>query len=235
MLVEILFGEVCNLCGDGQNEVFLRAMLPDAEFVDTSLNDTPAFVTRRPDLVLMGSMTEHIQRRVIEKLKPYEARIRELIQDDVVFLMTGNACEVFAKQIDYVTEEISVEGLGLFDLKVKNDLFHRYNGKFLGNVGGNAVVGFRSQFSMMYGDNSGGFFGENRRSFGINPQTTYEGVRMRNFMGTQILGPILPLNPLFAEYLVSLTGVKAQAPFREAAMAAYEQRLKEFRDPETKF
>lgn len=235
MMVEILFSEVCNLCGDGQNETYLRATLPEAEFVNTGLNDTPAFLTRRPDLILMGSMTERIQRRVIEKLMPLRDRIASLIDDGVVFLATGNACEVFCKHIDYVTEGISVEGLGLFDLTVKNDLFKRYNGKFLGKVAGIPLVGFRSQFAAIHGDNSGCYFAENQRSMGINPQTKLEGMRRNNFIGTQILGPILPLNPLFTEYLVKLAGCESPAAYREAAMAAFEQRLKEFRDPETQF
>ena len=235
MMVEILYGEVCNLCGDGQNEAYLRATLPEAEFVNTALNDTPRFVTERPDLILLGSMTEAIQRRVIGKLMPYRDRIGALIEDGVVFLATGNACEVFTRRIDYVTEEISVEGLGLFDLTVKNDLFRRYNGKFLGDVAGIPVVGFRSQFSYIYGYNSGCYFAENPRAIGINPQTKLEGMRRKNFIGTQVLGPILPLNPLFTEYLLKLAGCEAQAAYRDAAMAAYEQRLKEFRDPSTAF
>ena len=52
---------------------------------------------------------------------------------------------------------------------------------------------------------------------------------------TSLLGPILPLNPLFTEYLLGLCGVKAEAAHREAALAAYEQRLQEFRDPKTTF
>lgn len=235
MRIEILFGEVCNLCGDGQNETYLRATLPDAEFINTPLSDTPRFVTEPVDMILMGSMTEQIQRRVIEKLMPHKARIEGLIDQGVVFLATGNACEVFTKHIDYVTEELSVDGLGICDLTVKTDLFKRYNGKFLGDVAGIPVVGFRSQFSYIYGDNSAGFFGENQRSIGINPQTKLEGMRKNNFIGTQVLGPILPLNPLFTEYLVALAGSSAKAAYQDAAMAAYEQRLKEFRDPSTAF
>ena len=118
---------------------------------------------------------------------------------------------------------------------MKNDLFRRYNGKFLGDVAGIPVVGFRSQFSYIYGDNSGCYFAENPRAIGINPQTKLEGMRRKNFIGTQVLGPILPLNPLFTEYLLKLAGCEAQAAYRDAAMAAYEQRLKEFRDPSTAF
>lgn len=235
MKVEVLFSEVCNLSGDYQNVEYLRQTMPEVEFVYTSLNQDPDFVTNRPDMVLMGAMTEQIQRRVIEKLLPYKARIAELIEDDVVFLMTGNACEVFAGRIDYVTEEIQVDGLGIFDLTVKNDLFHRYNGKFIGEVDGITVIGFRSQFSFLYGDNSECYFGKNQRSIGINPDTNLEGIRRKNFFGTTLQGPILPLNPLFCEHLIKLAGGDAPAAHKEAAMTAYDQRLSEFRDPNVKF
>lgn len=235
MKIEVLFSEVCNLSGDYQNVEYLRQTLPQAEFVFTALTQEPDFAVNRPDLVYMGTMTEATQRRVIEKLMPYKARIEALIDDGVVFLMTGNACEVFCGRIDYVTEELQAEGLGLFPLTAKTDLFRRYNGKFLGEVDGISVVGFRSQFSFLYGDNSECFFGKNQRSIGINPDTDLEGVRRKNFFGTNLQGPILPLNPLFCEHLIRLAGGDAPAAHREAAMAAYEQRLKEFRDPSVKF
>ncbi|MBQ7230376.1 MAG: hypothetical protein IJX04_05705 [Oscillospiraceae bacterium] len=235
MKIEVLFSEVCNLSGDYQNVEYLRQTLPEAEFVFTALTQEPDFAANRPDMIYMGTMTEATQRRVIEKLMPHKDRIEALIDDGVVFLMTGNACEVFCGAIDYVTEERRAEGLGIFPLTAKTDLFRRYNGKFLGDVDGISVVGFRSQFSFLYGDNSQGYFGKNQRSIGINPDTDLEGVRRKNFFGTNLQGPILPLNPLFCEHLIRLAGGDAPAAHREAAMAAYEQRLKEFRDPSVKF
>ena len=91
MKVEVLFSEVCNLSGDYQNVEYLRQTLPDAEFVFTALTQEPDFANHRPDVVYMGTMTEAIQRRVIDKLMPYKARIEDLIDDGVVFLVTGNA------------------------------------------------------------------------------------------------------------------------------------------------
>lgn len=235
MKIEVLFSEVCNLSGDFQNVEYLRQTLPDGDFVFTSLTEEPEFVKERPDLIYMGTMTEAVQRRVIQQLMPYKARIRELMEDGVVFLMTGNACEVFCQRIDYVTENISVDALGLFDLTARCDLFNRYNGKFLGEVDDLTVIGFRSQFSFLYGDNSSGYFGRNKRSIGINPGTNLEGIRYKNFFGTNVQGPILPLNPLFCEYLIALAGGQAAAAYKEAAMAAYTRRLNEFLDPNVKF
>ena len=162
MKIEVLFSEVCNLNGDLQNVEYLRQTMPDAEFRFTALTDELYLAENRPDMVCMGTMTEAIQRRVIDKLMPLKDRIAELIDDGVVFLMTGNACDVFCKSIDYVTEKIQKDALGLFDLTVKCDHFNRYNGKFMGEVDGITVIGFRSQFSMMQGDNSACFFGRGR-------------------------------------------------------------------------
>lgn len=235
MTVEILFNEVCNLYGDGQNPSYLQATLPDAEFVFTPLTDEPYFANNDPDIIYIGSMSENIQRKVIEKFMPLKDRINALIEKGTVILATGNACEVFTKHISYVTEEIETDGLGLVDLTVKTDLFDRYNGKVLGTADGLTMTGFRSQFSQIYGDNSKFPFITIERGDGINRGSKYEGYRIKNFIGTQVLGPILPLNPEFTEYLIKLAGGEAKAAFREDAMVAYEQRLKEFRDPNTVF
>ena len=141
-----------------------------------------------------------------------------------------------SKKINYVTEEITAEGLGLFDLEVKTDLFARYNGKVLGKADGVTVTGFRSQFGKIYGDNSSCFFCEVERGMGINENSRFEGMRKNNFIGTQVLGPILPLNPEFCEYILRLAGEKNPvAAHKEAATAAFEQRLREFSDPKVKF
>ncbi|MBQ3094646.1 MAG: hypothetical protein IJC52_05675 [Clostridia bacterium] len=235
MTVEILFPEACNLFGDGQNATYLQASLPDAQFVFTPLTDTPYFVNNTPDLIYIGSMTERVQRRVIEKLLPLKERLVELIDAGVVFLATGNAGEVFMNRIEYVTEELTVDGLGLFDLTVKTNLFDRYNGKVLGQCDGIDVVGFRSQFSFWYGDNTDCAFVACERGIGIHRDSKHEGARKNNLICTQLLGPLLPLNPLFCEHVIALAGGNDQAAFREEAMAAYEQHMKEFRDPAVVF
>ncbi len=230
MVVEILFSEVCNLFGDGQNVKYLQASLPEAQFIFTSLTDAPYFAENTPDLIYIGAMSETTQRRVIEKLLPLKERLEELVASNIPILATGNAGEIFTKHIHYVTEEITVDGLGIFDLTVKTDLFDRFNGKVLGKLGDIQIVGFRSQFSFLYGDNTDCYFLKVDRGIGINRDSSLEGLRKNNLICTQILGPILPLNPLFCEYLIGLTGTHAQAAYRDAAMDAFDQRLKEFQD-----
>lgn len=235
MVVEILFQEVCGLYGDSQNATYLQATLPDAQFIFTRLTDTPYFLENTPDLIYIGCMSESTQRRVIDKLLPVRDRLLELIEGGTPILATGNAGEIFVKKIDYVTEKISKEGLGIFDLTAKTDLFNRYNGMVLGALDEINIVGFRSQFSFLYGDNTENYLFKCVRGIGINPESKLDGMRKNNLLCTQLLGPILPLNPLFCEYFIGLSGTDAKAAYRDAAMSAYDQRLEEFRDPNVKF
>lgn len=235
MTIEVLFGEVCGLYGDAQNAAYLKATLPNAEFVETKLTEEPYFVSHDPDMILIGSMSEKTQRLVIEKLRPHKTRILELIEKGTPILATGNACEVFCGHITYETEKLEADGLGIVNLSVKNHYFRRYNGKVLADFENMKIVGFRSQFSFLYGDNSRNYFLKVQRGHGINKESTFEGFRVKNLIGTQVLGPILPLNPLFCEYLVKMAGGEAEAAFRKEAMKAYTQRLKEFEDPGVAF
>mgnify|MGYP003500745564 CR=1 FL=1 len=148
MTVEILYPEVCGLYGDAQNARYLELTLPEAEFIYTDLNTEPYFVNNDPDIILIGSMSEEMQRRVLGIFSPLKNRINALIEKGTVILATGNAAELFCEKIEYVTEKTEAEALGIFPPTVKTDLFKRYNGKVLGACDGIKIVGFRSQFSL---------------------------------------------------------------------------------------
>ncbi|MDR3053532.1 MAG: glutamine amidotransferase [Coriobacteriales bacterium] len=257
MRIEVLYPELGNLYGDGQNMRYLGLCVPEAEFLQTHLPDVPAFVTRPVDLVYLGPLTERGQQRVVAALMPYRTRIQELIEGGTVFLFTGNAFEVLCTRITNVTQGCETSGLGIFDLQVSTDLFARFNGKVLGDLAGVPVgtvgatgdgigavgrtvmpnieiVGFKSQFSQVVGDNSASYFVRCIRGAGLNTQSQLEGLHINNFFGTSLLGPLLILNPLFTRHLLRLLGVaQPTLAFEDAIISAYNERLKEFKDPKT--
>ena len=49
--IEILFPEFCNLFGDMYNMKYLKMCLPDAEFTETALDETPKFVNEDVNLI----------------------------------------------------------------------------------------------------------------------------------------------------------------------------------------
>ena len=125
------------------------------------------------------------------------------------------------------------------ELYAKRDMMNRYNSLFLGELEGKEtikIVGFMSQFAKSYGDNSKNYLFKALRGPGLNDESKFEGVRINNFMGTYVLGPILVFNPDFTKYLLRLLGVKEpKIAFEKEAVEAYNIRLKEFENPNIAF
>ena len=107
---------------------------------------------------------------------------------------------------------------------------HRHNSIFLGKYEDIEIVGFKSQFTMAYGDNENNYFVKAEKGIGLNKESKLEGIKQNNFIGTYLIGPILILNPLFTKKLIQMLGVEKQTiAFEKETMDAYEQRLEEFK------
>ena len=231
MTIEVLYPEICNLYGDLFNARYLKLTDDSIQLHNTKLKDEPLFESETPALIYMGGTTEDGQELAAEALRPHMDTIRKLIDRSVPFLVTGNAMELFGKYIEK-PDGGRIEGLGLFDTWAVRDMEHRYNSLWLGRMGDIVVTGFKSQFGHSYGDNSGCALFEVTRGAGLNPDSRFEGLRMNNFMATYLTGPLLPLNPDFAKYLLGLIGAKTDLPDEKAAREAFDIRIKELSVPE---
>ena len=229
MKIEILFPEFCNLFGDLSNMRYLQECLPKADFIETSLDSEPLFARENPALIYLGPMTERTQKKVIEALRPHRERLQTLIESGTVFLFTGNASEVLGNYIE--NEDGSrIEGLGLLPIWAKRDMMNRHNSTYLGSFQGEPVMGFKSQFTMTYPDPEVPGLFETERGMGLNRECKYEGVRVNNFFGTYLLGPLLINNPPFTRSLLGLMGAEDPTPaFSAQVEAAYDQRLQDFK------
>lgn len=229
--IEVLFPEYCNLFGDSANVRYLQKTLPDAEFVFTKLDEEPKFLTEKMSLVYMGPMTENTQELVINKFKPYKNKLKEKIDSGLAFLFTGNALEVLGEYIDDGNGK-KIEAVGLYPYHAKRDMFHRHNSEELVTFGDMQIMGFKTQFTQCYpNEENFPWLFEIKKGMGMNLDTKGEGWKDHNFMGTYLVGPILPNNPNFCKYLLNLIGAKdAEPAFLSAAQAAYDKRLKDFMD-----
>ena len=224
--------DFCAMAGELEQELFPRNTLPilvggTGLYVQSFLYGV-RFTEEKMNLVYMGPMTERMQEQVIRKLMPLKEKIQKAIDDGTVFLFTGNALEIFG---DYIENEDGsrVECLGLYRLYAKRDMMHRHNSDFEGEFDGNVIMGFKTQFTMAYTpDESHGLFVKNK-GVGLNIKAKYEGIRVSNFFGTYLVGPILVLNPPFTKYILNLMGAgDVKLAFEAENMAAYEQRKKDF-------
>ncbi len=227
MKIEILFKEACNLYGDIGNITYLKSCLPKAKFIETSLNDEPAFIKEKVDLIYMSSMTEKNQELIIKKLLPYKNKIKELIDNGTIFLLVGNSFEMFLNYIE-TEDNKKIEGLRLLNFYAKRSFSKRFNSLFVGSFNKIKIVGYTSRFTHTYGDNSKNYLFKVDKGLGLNENSIYEGIRVNNLFATYMLGPLLISNPLFTKYIISLLGSKNEIAFKKDVMTAYKVRLEEY-------
>jgi len=235
MIIEVLFPELCNLYGDAMNAEYLHRTVPYCEFRKTSLKTQPAFAEKTVDFIYLGSMSETGQELATKALRQHRERLSALIDSGCVILATGNAMDLFGTHIE--NEDGSfIETLGLFNMYSKRQMMRRYSSIYLGSFGDMDIVGFKSQFAHNYDNNDSSIpaLFETVRGAGRRPGQKEEGVRLNNFFATNILGPLLILNPPFTRFLLNLLGVHSYVlPYENEILTAYNARLSEFKDPKT--
>ena len=229
MKIEVLYPEICCLFGDKANMRYFEMCLPDAEFIKTPVSEMPRFLTEDVDMVYFGSCSESNQERILGRLKGYEARINELIEKGVVFLMTGNTFEILGKYIEKPDGE-KIDGLGIFDFYAKRTIPKRYNSLFLGKFGEMDIVGYTSRFSHCYNIDEKDNFLTVTKGYGSTVDAKTEGIRRNNLFGTYLLGPFLIQNPMFTAFLMKKLGCQEpELAFKDDIIKAYEVRLAQFK------
>lgn len=235
MKVEVLFPEFGSYYGDSGNIRYLKKCAPDIEVIKTHYHATPVFVTGDVDMIYIGSMSESKQELAAYRLSAYKERITELIEKGVIFLVTGNAIEIFGEYIK--DKETIIPMLGLFPFYTDRIIQEiRHNSMFIGKFENMKIVGCKSQFSNCIGefkdyflDVTGGYGNSN------TTEDKKEGIHYKNFFATYLLGPFLVLNPLFTKYLLRLMGHDDTLAFEEEAMDAYNERVECLEDEGTVF
>ena len=224
--IELLFPELCNIYGESYNVTYLKRCNPDnIQVIETNHKETPAFVHEDVDMIYLGCTTERKQEIILDVLKPYKERIQELIDKNVIFLVTGNGVELFGKEIR--DGQRTIEGLGLFDFYSERYMNKdRHNSQFIGKYGDLTLLGHRSQFSFAYGEFEEPFI-DIEKGIGMNPDTKKEGIHVKNFFATYSLGPFLILNPHFAKELLAKMGLETALCYEKEITDAYDYRLEE--------
>lgn len=220
MKIEVLYSEICNLYGDNANIDYISKCVLNSKVYYTNINEIPKFVTEDVDLIYMGPMKEKERAIVISKLMKYKNRIKELIENNVHFLMIGNALEIFGKKID------DIDGLGIFNTISKTNYDYHHISCFLGEYDGIKIVGFQSKFSYTY--NSDNPFIKVIHGYGFNDEI--EGIHYKNFYGTYLIGPLLINNPYFTKKFLEEFNYPFELKYFNDLKILYKNRLKDFED-----
>ncbi len=235
MTIEILYSELTNIYGDLGNIRFLEKTLEkeNVKFIYTKINDKPYFSSNKVNMIYMGSMPDEYQELIVKKLLPYKEKLKKLIDDDVIVLFTGTALEIVGEYI--LEDDKKIPGLNLFDVYFVRDKKRRHNSLFVGTFNNIKLVGNRSQFTFMYGNNKYPFMKVRKGCFGMNKESDIEGINYKNFFATYLLGPILVLNPYFTKYLLQKMNINTPCFKENDVILAYEERLKNYDNDKTRF
>ena len=232
MKVEILYPEICCLYGDKGNTLFLRQCLPEAEFITTTLNETPAFLSGDVELCYLASMSEQSQELILDRLMPHRDAILSLMREGkCLFLLTGSAMELLGRYIQR-EDGSRVEALGAYDIYTVRQTPNRFNTLVRADFRGTTLLGYTSRFAHTFGISEDIALAKTDIGCGGCEGSVWEGICDGNVVATYLLGPLLVLNPDFSRWLLNRLGCgDAALPFEEDLRRAYLQQLEEFRRP----
>lgn len=157
------------------------------------------------DILLMGGAQDRQQTIVNKDLK----RIKKLLSEKIANNTPGlYVCGGFQFLGNYYKEADGtiIKGLGIFDLYTQNpgESHERLigNAAFKSDELNYVLIGFENHGGRTYLGRNTKPFGKVIKGFGNNGQDELEGARYKNSFGTYLHGPILPKNPVFADYLI---------------------------------
>lgn len=177
-----LYFDLLNLYGDSGNiKTLLYHLKEQGVKVDIkyiSLGDKIDF--DKIDLLYTGSGTNNNLLVALEDIKKYKKDIEKFIKDKKFILATGNSLELFG---NYIVSSKKIKALGIFDYvsMYQKRIVKDVNVK--SNIIEDQIIGF-----------------ENHNG---NILTFDEDIiKIDNFYGTYIIGPLLVRNPKFCSYFI---------------------------------
>lgn len=220
-IIEVLFPEFQNVYADQFNIKYFSMCNKNIKVVYTHVSDEPYFVKNNVDMIYIGSMPDSKINASLELLMPYKDKIKKLIDDNVLFLITGNAIELFGKEINY--DGVINKALNIFNYKAIKSMTTRYVSWYIGEYDGLKIIGHKNQFS--YLEDVKEPFIKTINGFGNNSNSDSEGVCFKNFYATYNLGPFLIYNPLFTKLLLRKLKLKDDLFSEKNIIDSYNSRL----------
>ena len=197
-----LYHDIMNLYGDNGNIRFLEKALADqkqeTEVTRKTLTDNLDDLNEY-DIIYCGASTEGRRNACLKHLMPYKELVRDALNNEKVFLFTGNSYEMLGDEIK--TDDGIIEGLGIFDFKVTEQSKTRYTADVIVTCDEikEKCVGFINKCSKLENNQHPLFRIAGKVG---NTNSEYDGIHYKNFFGTQLIGPILVKNPYFARYFI---------------------------------
>ncbi|MEO8691793.1 MAG: glutamine amidotransferase [Candidatus Saccharimonas sp.] len=153
------------------------------------------------DIVIGGGGQDSGQLTITQDLQKIGPKLRELADADVPMLMVCGLYQLFGHSFTTIDGDV-IPGINLLDIET-----HASNERMTGNLVTNSsefgeIIGFENHSGQtMLGQNVKPL-AKVVKGAGNNGRDSTEGARYRNVIGTYTHGPLLPKNPLIADWII---------------------------------
>lgn len=200
-----LYPKLLNLYGDMGNITALTKRCEwrgiQVEFEQINIGDS----IKNHDLYFIGGGQDKQQEEVAQELFSHKSELLAQRDDGAVFLGICGGYQLFGHYYQ-PHEKDKLVGISLMDAYTVAG-----NKRFIGNVTvktdflePNTLVGFENHSGLTYLQGDTKPLGVVSVGNGNNGSDGFEGGRYKNVFGTYLHGSLLPKNPHFADYLISL-------------------------------
>lgn len=226
-----LFPKLLSLYGEYGNLAVLKKTLEEnGHKVDLVHYEEGPLDLTNADLVYVGSGTEDNLLEAVKRLAPWQEAIRQSVENNTRWLVTGNAMALFGAEL--IADGNAIPALNVLSYTTALARAKRYIGDVLAkDAEGAWYVGFVNTANVYTGIADTWLQLELNPKLGNDKEACADGVVYRNFLGTQLIGPILAKNPhLLSRLCEELTGESVTLSPDSNICKAYDICLHELRN-----
>ncbi|MCL5439056.1 MAG: hypothetical protein M1268_03635 [Patescibacteria group bacterium] len=208
-----LYQDLMNTYGDRGNVICLKKRCEwrniDCNIIELNIGFNKEEL-KKCDLLFMGGAQDRQQRIVTKDIKGEKSKIiKKMIDDDKVpGLFICGAYQFLGNYYKEADGKI-IECLEILDLYTESPKKNKK--RLIGNIALKSNLFEGEPYTLIGFENHGGstYLGKNLKplgkvmtGYGNNGEDNTEGVIFNNIIGTYLHGPILPKNPLLADFLI---------------------------------
>lgn len=198
-----IYPKLLNLYGDRGNIAVLvnRCKWRDIKIEVCNHNLDDKLDLKDTDILFLGGGSDREQLIVCNKLKKEKNKIEEYINSMGVMSAICGGYQLLGKF--YQTENEKIEGLSLLDISTVSK-----KSRLIGNIAIECELGGKKHIIVGFENHAGRTnIGQNKPLGKVikghgNCDDGFEGVIYKNVIGTYMHGPLLPKNPVLADFLI---------------------------------
>lgn len=210
-----LYPKDMNIYGDNGNLQVLTKRIEEHGYTPVIIphnQDSPAPDIAAVDIILGGGGQDSGQSRITKNLLAIGPSLKNAIDNGMPTLVICGLYQLFGESFTTHTGEV-LKGIGAFKLKTIGG-----NERLVGNIAIESdvfgtVVGYENHSGQTFLDSSMTPLGLVTLGAGNNTKDGHEGVLYNNAIGSYMHGPLLPKNPVIADYLISTAAKRRYGSF----------------------